>query len=298
MANEFRKVTDQNGTNHPVCDDTRVDWSSYAVTGVHNILPIPSNVVSSGIFTVNRDSNGNVTSISVNGTPTADQDFNIGSASNPLPISLISNGDILSKGNELPDTELMQQIWYYDNTKTYLGYQNESTTGCSVNKIVINIPNGAAYFVVNNKARANKVLNVSLYPMIRLASDTNEDYVPYAMTNRELMESLDLGVLQKILFSTIWGTAENPINIDELYNDKGYMYRISSGETGFSGTAPSGIGGNAFILLGFSNLQSAGHVRFGVQVAIGFGSSKIAIRSNNYNASGAAWNEWKYLTAT
>ena len=36
MANEFRKVTDQNGVDHPVTDDNRVDWASYAKTGVHN----------------------------------------------------------------------------------------------------------------------------------------------------------------------------------------------------------------------------------------------------------------------
>lgn len=176
--------------------DTSLLKSTVGWTG-KNKLHIPDSVVSLGVFTVNRNTDGEVVSIGVSGTPSADQDLNIGSATNPLPISILSNGDILSKGNTLPSTDLQQQIWYYDNSKTYIGYQNEQSEGCSVNKIVVSIPSGAAYFVINNKAKANKVLNTTLYPMLRDASITDDTYEPYHESVEEVVEQIyaDNGVV-------------------------------------------------------------------------------------------------------
>lgn len=84
--------------------------------------------------------------------------------------------------------------------------------------------------------------------------------------------------------SNQYGTAGNPIDIDNI-NSQIYLIRIMFNDTGFSGAAPSGLGGNSALLIGFS-VQA-----YGVQIAIGFGSSKIAIRHKPFQST---WQAWSY----
>lgn len=205
-------------TASDVIANTKLIKDTVGWTG-KNKLKVPSSVVSLGIYTVNRNSEGEVIGIDVDGTPTEDQDLNIGSASNPLPISLISNGDILSKGNELPVTELLQQIWYYDDTKTYLGYQNESSTGCSVNKIVINIPSDTAYFVVNNKAKANQTLDTTIYPMIKDSDIEDDTFEPYHESVEELLNEKSSVSIATTGTASSTGLRSQKITIDDVTTD-------------------------------------------------------------------------------
>ena len=45
---------------------------------------------------------------------------------------------------------------------------------------------------IETKANSSTIDNVTIYPMLRLASDTDSTYQPYAMTNRELTEVEDI----------------------------------------------------------------------------------------------------------
>ena len=86
-----------------------------------------------------------------------------------------------------------------------------------------------------------------------------------------------------------YGTnSTNAINIDSIQLGNGYIIRIKN-EGYLTGTLPTGIGGNAWLLIGF------GAGTYGVQMAIGFDSSKIAIR--NMPLTGT-WGEWKYINAS
>lgn len=60
------------------------------------------------------------------------------------------------------------------------------------------------------------------------------------------------------------------------------------------GTLPTTVlnGGNGFLLIGFSGIYNQQPL-YGVQMAIGFSSNKIAIRNANYNASGSTWSAWR-----
>ena len=87
-----------------------------------------------------------------------------------------------------------------------------------------------------------------------------------------------------------------PINIDQIHNPNGYIVRFSTG-AGFTGTTPSELGGNAFLLVGMSQYNSEVGLQFGVQLCIGMYSSKIAVRHANYNASGTTWSEWSYFAS-
>ena len=175
-------------------------YADNGVLGAKNLLPNnESTATRTGItFTVNRDANGGVESVIADGTQDGagdGADFNIPS-SGYYPVSMLTNGMILTKGNTTGIDSLLNQIWYYDSSNTYIEFQNEASSGNSLNHIVINIPANAAYFRVNYRIPKNKtVSNLTFYPMLRLASDPDDTYQPYAMTNRELTEKVSSNTL-------------------------------------------------------------------------------------------------------
>lgn len=82
------------------------------------------------------------------------------------------------------------------------------------------------------------------------------------------------------------------LNIDTINNEVGYIYRIVVYNNPL-GTQPIAIlGGNAYILIGFSAINSQQKPYYGVQIAFGFGGDKIAIRHAQYNSSGSTWGAW------
>ena len=75
-------------------------------------------------------------------------------------------------------------------------------------------------------------------------------------------------------------------NIDNISNS-GYLNATTRAT---KGTLPTGIGGNSWIIFtGMSNPS------YNVQLAFGFGSTKIGMRTK-YNST--KWSAWKYVTLT
>jgi hypothetical protein len=67
---------------------------------------------------------------------------------------------------------------------------NIATVSHGNNEVNFNNPTDqqtAAYIGVNNGATVN---NLTIYPMLRLAEDTDTTYQPYAMTNKELTDNV------------------------------------------------------------------------------------------------------------
>lgn len=61
-----------------------------------------------------------------------------------------------------------------------------------------------------------------------------------------------------------------------------------------TGTKPQELGGNAFVILSFAGYTGSTLV-YGCQLAVGFGSTKVATRYAGYNTSGATWSAWEVL---
>ena len=166
MANEFRYGLDQNGVRHPVCDDTRVDWASYAITGVHNELL--NTATSSGIYTVNADK-----SVTANGTASGNADLVIGKyllkAGRKVKLSGCPSGGGASK------------YFIYPTGK---GTSDWMDTGSGV---VFPVGNSDEELEIRSRVVSGQtVSNIVFKPMITDVADTVSDYTPYAMTNREL----------------------------------------------------------------------------------------------------------------
>ena len=96
----------------------------------------------------------------------------------------------------------------------------------------------------------------------------------------------------KVELNTTYGADRTKtFNIDTIENHIGYILRCQS--TDLQGTPPTSVlGGNAFLLIGFSNVVKE-KPRFGVQLAIGFNTNKIAIRNAQYIEGGGSWSAWR-----
>lgn len=189
MANAYFFSPD-GGTTRYLLEDTEArsriagqqnQLNAQGVLGAKNLLPnnATSQTINGVAFTVNDDG-----SVRVNGTATANADFAIVEISDafapPAGEYIISRGGVSSQTNVQLYVNLfngstrVRQITnlYSDNkckfTLNYDGYDR------------INI----GIWIDNGKT----VSNFIIYPMLRFASDPDDTYVPYAMTNRELTE--------------------------------------------------------------------------------------------------------------
>jgi hypothetical protein len=102
--------------------------------------------------------------------------------------------------------------------------------------------------------KGQTVNDVTLYPMLRLASDTDSTYQPYAMTNRELTESK-----ANIIYGTNTWSANTPVTITlprlgGLFvggrNNKGFAIYVCQ-----NGNELAVLSGGDFVTVSISNLE-------------------------------------------
>lgn len=192
------KVTEQikalQGSVDLVNADLQKEVTTRAALGAHNLLNhIATTQVINGVtFTVNADK-----SITVNGTNNTDNDVTFALESRlpsyPNQVSkLYSNGDYILDG--CPNGGSVETFFMYvSSTKNNSYYEYGIDTG---NGLAFTI-NGddynadSAYLGIGITIGAHVTINnLTFYPMIRLASDIDPTYQPYAMTNRELTENV------------------------------------------------------------------------------------------------------------
>ena len=161
-------------------------YADNGVLGAKNLLKnVATSGTSNGItYTVNSDK-----SISFVGTTTATSTFAI--TPDIATNKFLDDGNyILSVGTALP-TGI--ELWlngyvngaYYNRVATMTAGMKEVAFTVTPNltglKLYIQIPHVSGGRVVSS---------TTIYPMIRLASDPDDTYQPYAMTNRELTEKV------------------------------------------------------------------------------------------------------------
>jgi hypothetical protein len=151
------------------------------VLGAKNLLKntATSQTINGVTFTVNSDG-----SITANGTATNDATLSIAASR----IKLQSNTSyILSgcpTGGSFSTFNLSQNVTSTDSSTDYFGFPPDNGNGST-------FTTGDAQLWYQASVRIRKGVTVSdltFYPMLRLASDPDDTYVPYAMTNRELTE--------------------------------------------------------------------------------------------------------------
>lgn len=172
MANEITKVTDQNGVDHPFKDVAAFPRSEQTVLGAKNFLENSGKTTTHNevTFTVYDDG-----SIKMNGTATG------GDAYLRITASLTS---LLKSG-----------ISYILNgctggsASTYMLYSGNAGQWDAPNGDAVKTYDGSfnsIYLVVKNGVT---VENVMVYPMIRLASNPNNTFAPFAGSNEYLTKN-------------------------------------------------------------------------------------------------------------
>lgn len=161
--------------------------SEQRVLGSKNLLPITatSQTVSGITWTVYRDSRGRVTSIVANGTATARSN---------LSTDVVVEQEHLNQYGQ--QRYILSGCPSGGSASTYYLYLHPGKTNGSWNPAVADVGNGVSFeydgqtkiFCACTIMSGVTVSNLVYKPMIRLASDPDDTYVPYAMTNMELTE--------------------------------------------------------------------------------------------------------------
>jgi hypothetical protein len=167
---EFNAIvpSDTSADNKLVNDDTVKDiWKVQGELGAKNLLKFPyvsaSQTVNGITFTVNDDG-----SVAVSGTATANAFFNL---------------QIIDFGN-------ISMRTYNDTFKNSSYAITDGIDGHSINFYVGYDGNNKKTFIV--VSQGTTIDNVTVYPMIRYASDTDDTWQPYAPTNYQLNQKINM----------------------------------------------------------------------------------------------------------
>lgn len=181
-ASASNKLVSDSAAGEKISDESQVIFEVMGKMGAKNLLP---NIASSGSYassgTVTKNTNESLT---INGTFDALTTVNIDYL-NDLSNAVFDVTDLI--GTDVAVTFLgtavsgvTLQVGYFNSQGTRIGLETVST------KANIAFPVGAVKSATYLRIASGTYDNVTVYPMIRLASITDDTYVPYAMTNREL----------------------------------------------------------------------------------------------------------------
>lgn len=203
---------------HESVEKCKFNRSEQRVLGAKNLLAIPSSVGTTTIngvtFTVTRDSGGQITEIDVNGTATANAILHLDTAfvvTQSLILSGCPAGGSTGGNNYL--------LVGYDG----INYKVDDGSGVNLSANTYDI-----YIIVyNGKTLSHK----KFYPMLRLASDPDDTYVPYAKTNKELTDDVKnvKSIPQEIIRTGVTASAGGTVRIpasgtdSRISNASGYV---------------------------------------------------------------------------
>lgn len=168
-------------TNQQLTEDS-IDWDNFSELGAVNMLPntATTQTINGVTFTVNSD--GTVTA---NGTATANAVLKI---SDRFTLAdYIGRKYVDAKKNEASSSTYSLIITYRDGSGAYVNETYVPTEGFILSTISNATLVEFGVFVKSGQS----VSNLTFKPMITVAS-YNGDYVPYAKSNKELTEKIDI----------------------------------------------------------------------------------------------------------
>lgn len=224
----------------------------------------------------------------LNGTASARTVFVLGYTADIIKENANKTLRFVSRGDAL-DTYFVQ-IYFNNATPA-----KDSGSGITF-KVPTNVSETNVAVAINSGAVLH---NIIIKPMLTTnLNATYNDFVSYTGNTGRLNADVALlnnNIGQVELNSLYGATTAKTLNIDTINNDKGYILRCQTNT--LQGTLPTSaslIGGNSFLLIGFSNIVNQ-KPRYGIQIAFGFGSNKIAIRNAPYVEGGGNWTNWRAI---
>lgn len=250
-----------------------------------NLLNPTLETSSQNGITCTNNGNGTYT---LNGTASARTVFVLGYTADIIKKNANKTLRFVSRGDAL-DTYFVQ-IYFNNATPA-----KDSGSGITF-KVPTNVSETNVAVAINSGAVLH---NIIIKPMLTTnLNATYNDFVSYTGNTGRLNADVALlnnNIGQVELNSPYGLTTAKTLNIDTINNDKGYILRCQINT--LQGTLPTSaslIGGNSFLLIGFSNIVNR-KPRYGIQIAFGFGSNKIAIRNAPYVEGGGNWTNWRAI---
>lgn len=226
-------------------------YADNGVLGAKNLLPYPyaDKAATNNGVTYTYDEDGVVT---LNGTATATSWRTL--EQHDFPNLKVGADYILSGCPEggASDTYFLQ-LSYDNGTKSYKDTGNgvRFTNTGNLTRIQILVPSGKT------------VNNVTFHPMLRLASDPDDTYVPYAMTNKEITEELTAinnGLDDWTSTETV--SSSGTVSFSGLNDSYGYKiyYTLPSGDSAYTFSKVTKTGSGTSVTLTYTTDAPSGTV--------------------------------------
>ena len=249
LSDDIDAYTPYAETNYQLTQN-KMSYKDNSILGAKNLLnvnglPVSYPSATSTGITTTINANGSIT---VNGTASADHDIVIGTTGDRLQISDYPSPIMVSKGSDVDKSILLMQVWYYDSTGTYTNhFQNEGTE--NANEFVLKPQSGDVQFAINFRVLSGgTVNNVTVYPMLRLASDNDSTWQPYSMTNQQLTNSVSVipapssSNTETTVVQAITGASNTTANPPSAYAMQQWSNRLTKRFI-YTGTIASGATG-------------------------------------------------------
>lgn len=163
-----------------------LSYKDNGVLGAKNLLPLATNTLlkygvtktynSDGTFTLNTDANG--------ATAPANIPLDFIDSTKLFDVTKLIGKSVIGSILDTAISGVSVKFGYFKANGTYVDEIIDTTT-----RVEFTYPSDAVYGRSYLTVDTGTVLsNVKVYPMIRLASDTDPTYQPYAMTNKQLTD--------------------------------------------------------------------------------------------------------------
>ena len=194
-----------------ICPNTEISekmtYADNTVLGAKNLLECKADIGSypnynnRGIdITINDDY-----TVEFTGTSTNDVYFSLYARDSGEPLKGLDRNTQYIISSETTNDKVYVYVNMYNSSKTWV----RAATG-KINETIFTITDDIAYIEFGVSVQnGTTVSNQKIYPMIRLATDTDSTYVPYAMTNRELTDELTV----KSYTPTITGSTISSVSV-------------------------------------------------------------------------------------
>ncbi len=182
--------------------DNKVDWESNGILGAKNFIPYPYYETTSTKSGITFTDNGNG-SVTVSGTATAKANFWFKNYSDDF---ILPEGNYILSDGGVGNSSATVFVAQYSGS-TWISQDNVFDSG----EITFSVSHSSSYDrtpIGISIADGTTLDSVTFYPMVRLATDTDDTYQPYAMTNQKLTSQISKNLKFELIGTSTSTTGE------------------------------------------------------------------------------------------
>lgn len=244
--------------------NSKVDWKSNGIIGAKNLDGTTRNsqTVNGIVYTVNSDE-----TVTANGTASATSQLDIGH--NALSFTASFSAQVILTGGIADGIEIYPWDYtsdtrpYTDATKTTRLPSSSNSRGD--NEVSFYMEKGHQYLMCIRITSGKTVSDAIFKPLLRLATDPDNTYVPYAMTNQQLTKYIDATTLPVSIVTSSVGTVQTA-NVNLVKSGNILTYKISISGLTISANTWTSIGHfDGLVSIGnFLGTANANDTTFGI----------------------------------